>query len=127
MDTETIRGTDGKAGEGAPAERTSEPVGFACDLTAMTADERKEHLRTAAYLFGEAVQESEELSQGYAFRFAAGDYPVVAAFVTNERLCCPFLTFTVEVTAQQGPVWLRLTGPAGVKDFLLAELQPRGI
>jgi hypothetical protein len=46
----------------------------------------------------------------------------VAEFVGRERLCCPFLTFMLDVAQDQGPLMLRLTGAAGVKDFIRAEL-----
>jgi len=70
------------------------------------------------------VQEIDELDQGYAFRFGPDEYPLVVDFVRNERLCCPFFHFEVEVQADHGPVWLRITGTEGVKAFILAELQP---
>ena len=44
-----------------------------------------------------------------------------ARFVANERRCCPFLTFTLELAPDGGPLWLRLTGPAGTRAFLEAE------
>ena len=46
-------------------------------------------------------------------------YPFAAP---PERLCCPFLTFTLEVSPERGPLLLRLTGAEGVKDFIRAEL-----
>ena len=38
--------------------------------------------------------------------------------LSMERLCCPFMRFTIEIEPQQAPFWLHLTGPEGVKDFL---------
>ena len=35
-----------------------------------------------------------------------------------ERKCCPFFDFGIEVARESGPVWLRLSGRRGVKDFL---------
>ena len=54
--------------------------------------------------------------------FPALDYDAVPEFVSLERLCCPFLTFTLDVAPDQGPLMLRLTRAAGVKDFIRAEL-----
>jgi hypothetical protein len=45
----------------------------------------------------------------------------IAEFVSNERLCCPFLEFTLNVIADEEPVSLSLTGPAGTQEFLRAE------
>jgi hypothetical protein len=47
---------------------------------------------------------------------------MAAEFMTLERLCCPFLTLTLEVERERGPLWLTLTGREGVKPFLQAEL-----
>ena len=96
-------------------------IPIACDLTAIPADEREAHELLAKQLFFEAVPERQELSDGYAFRFRADQYPLLAAFIANERLCCPFFCFTLEVTPAQGPLWLRLTGGEGVKEFIEAE------
>jgi hypothetical protein len=44
--------------------------------------------------------------------------PQIAAFIPSERLCCPFFTFTLEITPARGPIWLQITGNAQVKTFL---------
>lgn len=49
-----------------------------------------------------------------------------ARYVTNERLCCPFFNFFLEIESNGGSFWLRLTGGAGVKEFMEAEF-PRGL
>lgn len=46
----------------------------------------------------------------------------LAEFIADERLCRPFLSFDLRVEAEGGPVWLRLIGPEGVKEFLRMEL-----
>jgi hypothetical protein len=73
-------------------------------------------------LMTEAVEETRELPDGLAFRFPAEEYDSVTEFVGSERLCRPFLTFTLEVSPERGPLWLRLSGAEGVKDFIRAEL-----
>jgi hypothetical protein len=45
-----------------------------------------------------------------------------AEFIANERLCCPFFGFAVEVGPEGGALWLRLTGREGIKPFIQAEL-----
>jgi hypothetical protein len=42
----------------------------------------------------------------------------LAHFVEHERQCCPFYHFALEVEPNGGPLWLRLTGGAGVKQFM---------
>jgi hypothetical protein len=96
---------------------------FICDLTAMDTEQRARHRVVAQHLHG-AIQEARELPDGYALRFPGEPSTVfmAAEFMTLERLCCPFLTLTLEVERERGPLWLKLTGRAGVKPFLRAEL-----
>ena len=98
-------------------------VPLACDLDAIPAGERNTHQTTSGSLFA-AVLEVQELPDGYAFRLPAEAAMVrqVAAYIANERLCCPFFRFELTVDSGEGPLWLRLTGGAGVKEFLAAEL-----
>ena len=96
-------------------------IALACDLAAIPAEEREAHELLAKQLFFASVPDRQELPDGYAFRFRADQYPLLAAFIANERLCCPFFQFTLEVTPAQGPLWLRLTGGDGVKEFIRAE------
>lgn len=96
---------------------------LACDLGAIAPDARAAHQALAAELLQHAAEEIVELADGYAFRFAAERYADLAAFIANERLCCPFFTFTLEVAADAGPLWLRLTGRDGAKAIVRAELQ----
>lgn len=50
------------------------------------------------------------LADGYAFHFAPDHLTAVADFVSQERLCCPFLSFRIELTPARGPLWLSMTG-----------------
>lgn len=74
-------------------------------------------------MVAEAVQEVQELPDGYAFRYAADEstWMNVARFVELERRCCAFLFFTLELE-ERGSVWLRLTGREGVKEFIATQL-----
>lgn len=96
---------------------------LACDLTAIPSDVREEHIITAPQLFALA-QEVQELTNGYAIRFRnePGSFMAIAKFIENERLCCPFFNFGLEVEPNSGPLWLRLTGNDGVKEILQATL-----
>ncbi|MCC6475230.1 MAG: hypothetical protein IT514_15965, partial [Burkholderiales bacterium] len=96
---------------------------LACDLTAIPADVREEHVITAPQLFTLA-QEVQELSNGFAIRFVnePGRFMAIARFIENERLCCPFFNFGLEVEPNSGPLWLRLTGGEGAKENLQTTL-----
>jgi hypothetical protein len=91
-------------------------------MTAIPAEKRGAHHTLIRRLMTEAVEEISELADGLAFRFPDEEYDAVTEFVGRERLCCPFLTFALEVSPDGGPLRLRLTGAEGVKDFIRAEL-----
>lgn len=96
---------------------------FACDLSAITPQQRARHSELAGRWRG-GVQALEELPDGYAlvFESTAERALELAEWTTLERLCCPFLHLAVEFAASGGPLRLRLTGEAGVKPFLAHEL-----
>lgn len=96
-------------------------VPIACQPGAIVADRRAGHFALGGRLFSEAVQEQRETADGYEFRFDAEEYPSLVEYVANERLCCPFLRFGLDVSPAHGPIWLRLGGGAGVKEFLQSE------
>lgn len=96
---------------------------FACDMTAIAPEQRGEHIATIKKLFG-AVQSTCELPDGYAFELPnESDILVtVSKFIVNERLCCPFFDFAVEIQREGGPMLLSLKGRTGVKPFIMAEV-----
>ncbi|HKN84407.1 MAG TPA: arsenate reductase ArsC [Pyrinomonadaceae bacterium] len=102
-------------------DQTQSPL--ACEMTAIPADQRQQHIAKSRDLFSQ-IQESRELPDGYEFRFASlpSLLTSLAEFISLEKLCCPFLRFAIEVEAEGGPVWLRLTGREGVKAFIREEI-----
>lgn len=96
---------------------------LACDLTAIPADVREEHILTSPQLFAMA-QEVQDLPNGFAIRFLneSGNFMSIAKFIENERLCCPFFNFGLEVEPNNGAIWLKLTGGEGVKEILQTTL-----
>ena len=96
---------------------------FACDITAIAPEQRSAHLTTIERLF-RSVQSRRELSDGYAFELPndADVLLTAAEFISLERLCCPFFDFKLEIEREGGSVWLSLTGCAGVKPFIMAEI-----
>ncbi len=106
------------------AERSNKsPIACTRELDVFSPEQRERH-ETVGQQLKSAVQEVQELSDGYALRYSAETVSVLtlAEFITFERLCCPFLHFGLEVECEEGPVWLRLTGDEGVKEFLRAEI-----
>ena len=110
---------------------------FAGDLTVFTPAQR-ERLRTLVPQVFDACREAEELADGYRLRFpvppgegaaraaAAGAFALtIAEWITLERLCCPCITFAMELESERGPIAVRMTGRPGIKPFLLAEFKGR--
>ena len=95
---------------------------IACDMSVLSPAQRERHFATSRELFA-SLKEVRELSSGYEFRVEGPDIIVQAAeFISLEKLCCPFLHFGIEVEAESGSVWLRLTGREGVKAFVREEI-----
>jgi len=94
-----------------------------CDLTAIPADVREQHVLNSPRIF-QAALEVRELPNGYAFRLPnePGMWLALANFVEHERRCCPFWRFELTVEPQHGPLWLELTGAEGAKELLTTTL-----
>jgi hypothetical protein len=101
-------------------------VALACAVDGIPSAERQAHFTLLNQLFGDLAVERETLSNGYGYRFEAGLFERVIDFVRNERKCCPFLTFAIELGASGGPLWLRIHGPEGTREFLDVELPQLG-
>ena len=94
-----------------------EIIPIACTLSEEQLTERKDG--ALATLMAQCEQ-TDELDDGYALRFPGSAEIVseLAQFIAFERDCCSFFTFELICTPEQGPVTLRLRGPAGVKEFM---------
>lgn len=96
---------------------TAAPI--ACNLDAISPGDRPRYDTLRAMLAAAAVGK-RELPDGIAIHISTERMPLaqLAEWISFERKCCPFLDFTIDVAADSGPVWLSLTGRAGVKEFL---------
>ncbi len=97
---------------------------IACNLSAIPPEQRNRYQELRDLLQEKALQ-VDELPDGYAFKFLAGTVSVIdlAEFITMERLCCPFIDFSLQFPAGNSPITLLLSGEGGVKDVLQAELE----
>jgi hypothetical protein len=97
-------------------------IAITCNLNAIPAAQREHHGTLALSLFA-AVQEMKSLPSGYTFRLPATSEMILKAaeYIANERLCCPFFNFNLEIAAGGNSIWLALTGGARVRDFIKAE------
>ncbi|HEU0297597.1 MAG TPA: hypothetical protein VFR47_32950 [Anaerolineales bacterium] len=97
-------------------------IPLACNMSVFTPAERELHIQTTKELF-ESVQAIRNAEHGYEFNFPNSSETItsMAEFISRERLCCPFLEFTLKVPPGDEPITLLLTGPEGTQDFLRAE------
>ena len=95
---------------------------IACNPGAMDPAHRDSHVSITRSIFNrETVLEIRELANGYAFRLPP-DTPMLyktVEWIANERLCCPFFTFTLVVGEQ---LWLELTGAPEVRQIIQADV-----
>lgn len=100
-----------------PGDQEMSDLPIACSLSAPELQQRENELLQKVR---SAAQEIEEREDGFAYRFPSNATLLADLFslIQLEHLCCPFLKFTLTVTAGDGPIWLELTGPAGTKQFL---------
>jgi hypothetical protein len=93
-----------------------------CNMDVFTPAQREAYIRTTTELF-QTVQSVQETESGYTFTFPNETEFIsrIAEFISNERLCCPFLKFTLAVDSNSEPFALSLTGPFGTQEFLRAE------
>jgi hypothetical protein len=95
---------------------------FACNMNAMTKEERALYDVLRRKL-EQAVERVNELENGYAIHLRAGAIlpNEIAQWVEFERKCCPFFGLAIDIEPQKGPTALRVTGEQGVKQFIRME------
>lgn len=66
------------------------------------------------------VEQINELPDGYALKFPGSEIwaSQLLKVIVGERTCCPFFTFELVFEPQEGPIWLHMRGPDGVKAFV---------
>ena len=104
------------------SQKSSSELVIACNPKAIPSEKRDDHEALAQEIFSAAsVLELKELANGYGFRLPLETEFLhkVIAFVANERLCCPFFTFTLVIGEA---LWLELSGTPEVKAYIKAEL-----
>jgi len=93
-----------------------------CNMGVFTPAQHETHILNTTQLV-RAVRNVQEVENGFTFTFPNETELIsrISEFISNERLCCPFLKFTLTVFSVDEPVSLSLSGPIGTQDFLRAE------
>jgi hypothetical protein len=94
-------------------------IPIACDPTQIAPDQRERWMEVGPQVY-KAIQEIQELPDGYAFRLPNNTEMLLlmAEDLNFERFCCPFVRYTLEIEPNKDPFWLRMTGGKGVKEFV---------
>ena len=84
---------------------------IACDLTQIPPDERTIHARVTSPALLGMIDEARAIDNGYALRLSSAPEALMTAarFIDNERRCCPFFAFGLDIAPNGGAVWLRVT------------------
>jgi len=92
-----------------------------CNMNVFTPTERENHIQNTVQLY-KTVKEILEVENGYEFIFPSNTELIrLTEFISYEKLCCPFLEFTLKIQPDQKPISLTLTGPIGTQEFLQEE------
>ena len=96
---------------------------FACNAFALSPEVRKRHFEELGPALLKLKKSTRELSDGYEFELPADNktYQLLTEWAFQERLCCPFFDINLRFDRENGPLWLRLTGRPGTKEFIKEE------
>ena len=96
---------------------------FACNAFALSPEVRKRHFEELGPAVLKLKKSMRELPDGYEFEFPADNktYQLLTEWAFQERLCCPFFEIDLRFDRENGPLWLRLTGRPGTKEFIKEE------
>jgi hypothetical protein len=96
---------------------------FACNAFALSPEIRKRHFEELGPALLRLMKNTRELPDGYEFQFPADNktYQLLMEWAFHERLCCPFFDIALRFDREGGPLWLRLTGRPGTKEFIKEE------
>ncbi len=92
-----------------------------CKLTTPELQERK---KTVVAELKSLLKERKEESNSIRYKFESTDSNIdlISSFIKTERLCCDFFEFDLKVESDSQFLWLELSGPEGVKDFIREEI-----
>jgi len=98
---------------------------LACNAFALSPEARKRHFEELRSALLKLKKSTRELPDGYEFELPAdkATWQLLTEWVIDERLCCPFLDIELRLSRDGGPLWLRLTGRSGTKEFIKEDFE----
>lgn len=118
-----VSGRSRAADETALPQSATPESPFACNAFALSPEERKRHFEELGPALLKLKKSTRELPNGFEFELPADHktYQLLTEWAFQERLCCPFLDIDLRLDRENGPLWLRLTGRPGTKEFIKEE------
>ena len=112
------------ADETARAQSAKPESPLACNAFALSPESRKRHFEEVGPALLKLKKSTRELPNGYEFELPTDNktYQLLTEWAFQERLCCPFFDIDLRLERENGPLWLRLTGRPGTKEFIEMEL-----
>jgi hypothetical protein len=95
---------------------------IACNLLGLNKAQLKRQQELHEQLFSHRL-EMRELSDGYAISLPSTTENImsVAEYISLERICCSFFRFELEAGKPDDPLWFRISGGEGVKEFMKSQ------
>jgi len=92
-----------------------------CKLSTPELQERK---RTVIAELKTLIKERKEEPNAVSYKLESSDKNIdlISAFIKTERLCCDFFQFSLRVESDSEFMWLKLSGPEGVTEFIREEI-----
>src|SRR5690242_2979006 len=92
---------------------------FACDMTALSSEQRARH-HDLAVLLQSSLAAVWELADGYEFEFPKNPdtYEALAEITPLEHACCPFFDIAIRIESESNKLSWRLTGRERIKPFI---------
>ena len=115
--------TSAEQGQAVSSSQTEHVSPFACNALALSPEMRKRHFEELEPALLKLTKSTRELPDGYEFELSADNstYQLLTEWAFQERLCCPFFDIELRFDRESGPLWLRLTGRPGTKEFIKTE------
>jgi hypothetical protein len=106
-----------------PSSQTEHVSPFACNAFALSPEVRKRHFEELGPALLKLKKSMRELPDGYELEFPPDNttYQLLTEWAFQERLCCPFFDIALRLDRENGPLWLRLSGRPGTKEFIKEE------
>jgi hypothetical protein len=106
-----------------PSVKSKQESPLACNAFALSPEQMNRHFNELGPALRALKKSVREFDDGYEFEFPAdaATLQLLAEWTIQERMCCPFFDINLRLERDGGPLWLRLTGTKGTKEFIKME------